>query len=146
MESKHLLAPASALTYILSGKGTATIVGKTTRYTFKFNIPAGDSKKPRDRIFVSLLTGANNENDYHYIGFIAGTATFPELAAGRKGNGAHPAFRALAWYLRQLGKPNHGAAEQAEFYHEGVCGRCGRKLTVPESIEQGIGPECIKKI
>jgi hypothetical protein len=27
-------------------------------------------------------------------------------------------------------------------WHEGRCGRCGRKLTVPESIESGFGPEC----
>jgi hypothetical protein len=26
--------------------------------------------------------------------------------------------------------------------HAGKCGRCGRKLTVPQSIETGIGPEC----
>lgn len=29
-----------------------------------------------------------------------------------------------------------------EIWHEGRCGRCGRKLTVPESIAAGIGPEC----
>jgi hypothetical protein len=31
-------------------------------------------------------------------------------------------------------------------HHEGRCGRCGRTLTVPESIESGIGPECAKKM
>lgn len=30
--------------------------------------------------------------------------------------------------------------------HEGKCGRCGRKLTVPESIDRGIGPECAGKM
>jgi hypothetical protein len=30
-----------------------------------------------------------------------------------------------------------------EFRHEGRCGRCGRTLTVPESIDSGFGPECI---
>jgi hypothetical protein len=29
--------------------------------------------------------------------------------------------------------------------HNGSCGRCGRKLTVPTSIKAGIGPECAKK-
>jgi hypothetical protein len=29
-----------------------------------------------------------------------------------------------------------------EVWHEGRCGRCGRALTVPESVERGIGPEC----
>jgi len=36
--------------------------------------------------------------------------------------------------------------EFVEFWHEGVCGKCGRKLTVPESIESGFGPECIKRV
>jgi len=29
-----------------------------------------------------------------------------------------------------------------EIWHEGRCGRCNRKLTVPASIALGIGPEC----
>jgi hypothetical protein len=31
-------------------------------------------------------------------------------------------------------------------YHKGQCGRCGRELTVPESIKSGFGPECIKYV
>jgi hypothetical protein len=31
-------------------------------------------------------------------------------------------------------------------HHEGRCGRCGRTLTVPESIESGFGPECINYV
>jgi len=29
-----------------------------------------------------------------------------------------------------------------ELMHEGRCGRCGRPLTRPESIQSGIGPIC----
>jgi hypothetical protein len=29
-----------------------------------------------------------------------------------------------------------------ELWHEGRCGKCGRALTVPESIESGLGPVC----
>jgi hypothetical protein len=36
--------------------------------------------------------------------------------------------------------------ESLEIWHEGSCLRCGRKLTVPESIESGYGPECIKSV
>jgi hypothetical protein len=31
-------------------------------------------------------------------------------------------------------------------HHEGRCCRCGRKLTVPESIETGLGPECASRL
>ena len=30
--------------------------------------------------------------------------------------------------------------------HDGRCGRCGRQLTVPSSIDKGIGPECATKM
>jgi hypothetical protein len=33
-----------------------------------------------------------------------------------------------------------------DVHHEGKCGRCGRKLTVPESVKSGFGPECAGKI
>jgi hypothetical protein len=33
-----------------------------------------------------------------------------------------------------------------KIHHEGRCGKCGRLLTVPESVETGIGPECAKRM
>lgn len=40
----------------------------------------------------------------------------------------------------------HNLLEELEVYHHGRCGRCGRKLTDPDSIVQGMGPECRKKL
>lgn len=34
--------------------------------------------------------------------------------------------------------------ENINVYHHGICCKCGRKLTTPESLESGIGPECRK--
>jgi hypothetical protein len=31
-----------------------------------------------------------------------------------------------------------------EIWHQGRCGKCGKVLTVPKSIESGFGPECSK--
>ena len=36
--------------------------------------------------------------------------------------------------------------EFVEVWHEGCCGKCGKRLTVPSSIENGLGPECIKTL
>ncbi len=41
--------------------------------------------------------------------------------------------------LEQLGGIPVGTAEQPR------CGVCGRPLTSPESIQRGIGPECLRK-
>ena len=32
-----------------------------------------------------------------------------------------------------------------EIFHDGRCGRCGRQLTDPTSVETGLGPYCRKK-
>ena len=92
--------------------------------------------------FASLLTGPDNGSDYEYIGFLK--MPQPALIAGRKGNPAHPAFKALDWALRHLAQDD--MPEQLEFWHEGRCARCGRALTDPASIEAGFGPECINHI
>jgi hypothetical protein len=42
--------------------------------------------------------------------------------------------------LRAIDAPQ--ILNSAEILHEGKCCRCGRKLTHPESIETGLGPEC----
>lgn len=47
-------------------------------------------------------------------------------------------------YIRRLVRDAQFAAQGMAFYgiRTGRCGRCGRRLTDPESIRRGIGPEC----
>jgi hypothetical protein len=56
-----------------------------------------------------------------------------------------PSAQGFAWLWRNL-HDNNKLNEQVEIHHEGKCCRCGRKLTVPRSIELGIGPECEGKM
>ena len=48
--------------------------------------------------------------------------------------------RGFAWFWRTLNGGTFPAT--FEFWHEGRCAACARRLTVPESIERGLGPEC----
>ena len=77
-------------------------------------------------------------------------------AGGGTGKGARPRMprvirtdsqpiKAFNWCMRYLwaGKP---LPEPARIFHMGRCGRCGRALTVPSSIESGLGPECAAKM
>ena len=42
---------------------------------------------------------------------------------------------------------HHGNLPPAlEVWHEGRCGRCGRKLTTPQSVETGFGPVCAQNL
>jgi hypothetical protein len=90
---------------------------------------------------VSVLNGPDNYSNYRYIGAIFGT----EFRSTKKGISIDaPAFKAFAWFNNRVNE--NRLPENVAVYHEGRCGRCGRKLTVPESIKCGYGPECITMV
>ena len=139
---------ASALRYMIAGNATVTFKSKKTeqRFTFRIRIKKDDEPVgPRGRIyFVSLLVGQDNTADYQYLGHFWDTQMV--YWHGRKSRiGADaPSAKAFDWVWRNLQKGV--LPEQVEIFHTGTCGRCGRMLTVPESITSGFGPECINKI
>jgi hypothetical protein len=129
-----------AVRYILAGRATVTLVSQKTgqRYTYKVTAPKKGSPSTR---FVSLLRGSNNEGDYTYMGAIFGGERFTTTPKSRVAQDA-PSYRAFNW---ALGKLLQGVVpENLEIWHSGCCGKCGRKLTVPESIASGLGPVCAR--
>jgi hypothetical protein len=142
-------APA-ALTAILAGKAKITLVSTKTgaRFTYKITRANASARNPSPLWFVSLLSGPNNEADFSYLGVIrAGFGNEGprfSLTAKSTSTDAAPSVKAITWTVASL--YNQGAIPAAlEVWHEGSCCRCGRALTVPESIASGIGPECAKK-
>lgn len=73
-----------------------------------------------------------------------GTGDWNQLAAREAADGPQ-IRRAFLWALPYLWR---GAALPApgRIYHLGRCGRCGRALTVPSSVESGFGPECAGRV
>lgn len=141
----HKLTSENALPFILAGHALFTIKKITTdgRFTYKVNIPA-DTKPEEAKIwFVSILTGSDNTSNYSYIGFIKGG----EFYWGKKSRIGINApsvevFRTIFNFISL----NKYIPNKIEIWHEGKCCRCGRTLTVPESIESGVGPECARII
>lgn len=129
------------LPFITAGNATFTLVSNkiNKRYTYKIR----RDKKNDNLFFVSVLFGQDNENDYRFIGFFYADSL--ELISSKK---AHlpddsPQFRMIKQYLDIISTKDE-LPHTCEFYPSGRCGRCGRTLTVPESIVDGIGPECRK--
>jgi hypothetical protein len=132
--------------YILAGHATVTLTSQRTqcRYTFKVSQAKDrETGEPKDFWFVGLLAGPDNESDYQYMGLLDAQRGFRLTAKSRMTTEAKP-VKGFDYMWR------HVAAGQMppamEIRHEGACGRCGRKLTVPSSIDSGIGPECAKKM
>ena len=121
-----------------AGKALFTVQNEDTggRFTFKVKKLA-----EKEIWFVSVLNGPDNYSNYRYVGTIFGS----EFRSKKKSMSKDaPAFQAVDWFNKRM---NEGILpENVSVYHEGKCGRCGRKLTVPESIKAGYGPECINFI
>lgn len=119
-----------------AGKATLTIESRETGTRFTYRI-----KCPEDRgiLFVSVLSGADNESAYSYFGYIRRGIFFYGGQKAKCGPDA-PSVKAFAWTWKRLMQDRIPA--NVRIWHEGRCGRCGRKLTVPSSIASGLGPEC----
>ena len=134
LDIKPFATAESALAFMLGGNATLTLVSNKTqtRFTYKVSANRADSAMH----FVSLLRGADNESDYSYLGRIAANG---ELYIGRKtpkaGDIGRDAPSALAFdYAYQWLTKRNAIPPLLEVWHEGRCGRCNRKLTVPRVL------------
>lgn len=124
--------------FVLAGNATITLQsGKTGKhYTYQV-------KRYRDQelYFIRLLKGPNNNEDYKYIGTYR--LQFNKFIPAKPhnsmpGDTLPSAIRAIEYLFDKL----YDKPDNLLVFHEGRCARCGRKLTTPESIKSGYGPEC----
>lgn len=147
MNQAQLKTAETALGFMLAGNATVTLVSKKTgnRFTYQIRQAKSDTDAQTDLYFIGLLRGPNNEADYSYLGRIAKGQVYIGRKVPKPGDIGRDAPSAIAfdyaWQHLERGR----VPDLLEIWHEGKCGRCNRKLTVPSSIAAGIGPECATK-
>lgn len=120
----------------LIGKSIFTFINTKTGNRFTYKIK---SNKDSNLFFVSVLT---NPDNYSYIG----TCIEGNYKHGKKSN-ISPEAQSVKVFQFMLNKlKSNNLPDFLEVWHEGFCGKCGRRLTVPSSIITGIGPECFKTL
>lgn len=143
--------------FVLAGRAIFTVeyvrsTGAAAHKTFRVTTPrrsAGDVRPPV--WFVSVLTGPENRfvstSSYAYLGMV-------DPATGDVALRGRTRFVETDWpvklvrrVLRRVwaiaaGEPVRDLPPGWDVRHSGRCGRCGRVLTVPASLDSGIGPEC----
>lgn len=135
MTEKMFHDAARARDFIVAGKATLTLRSEKTGARFTYRVREA---KDGGAHFVSYREGPS----YEYMGMIKnGTLLTTARSSVDRADVRFRAFQ-FAWANLVAGK----IGGQLEIWHEGRCGRCGRTLTDPESIERGIGPECVKKV
>lgn len=141
--------------FVIAGKATITIENNAVwaaqnsapaHWTFKVN--KKEVSKDNNLFFVSLMTGSDNEKSFSYIGVLNPNTGVVKTTAKSKITDDTLSFRILNRVIGRVWANEVDAITKAGFevHHSGRCGRCSRKLTVPESIKTGFGPECGNRI
>lgn len=132
------------LAFILAGNCIFTVQNENTgnRFTFKVREPDEQRDPSKPIHFVDVLCGPDNHRDYQTLGYLFRGSEYVHSNRSRFGADC-PSEKAFVWVIARLLK---GALPTTvKLYHHGYCGRCGRLLTVPSSIQLGLGPECASK-
>jgi hypothetical protein len=138
-----MITPEKAINLILAGNAILTFKNKVTQNRFTYKIRMAKNKNV---FFVSVLNGPDNTSHYAYMGIIeANSKVFRQTPASKISEKALSLKGFKFVYDSLQNKQFNTNLRNLEIWHEGKCCRCGRKLTDPESIERGLGPECCKK-
>lgn len=135
MHSHQITDVEQVKRFVRAGNARFTLVSQKTGARFTFQV-----RKPEDAdvFFVRVLTGPSNEDAYTFLGTIKADGSYAHGMRSTIGQDA-PSARAFRYFFDHVADGN---LQNLEFWHEGRCGRCGRVLTVPGSIETGFGPDC----
>jgi hypothetical protein len=129
---------AKTVAFMLAGNAHVTFQSQRTGTRFTYHVRLADRRPGDTRIchFVSVLTGPDH---YEYLGCIYAERAY---VRGHKSRIAAAATSSIAfvwvWTHLLAGKMH----PELGVWHEGRCGKCGRRLTTPESVARGLGPVC----
>ena len=135
--------------FFKGGKAIFTIHNNSgEHFTYKINKAKYDisgRKVDNGPYFASLMTGPDNNYSYSYMGMFNPNNYSIRPTRNSKVDVEAKSWKVLVWGISMIFHQKE-IPEGYGIKHEGKCCRCGRRLTTPESIENGIGPECIKNV
>ena len=132
--------PSAAQAFIYAGNARVTLASAQTGARYTYRIKASDDGRVH---FVALLNGPDNGASYGYIGYVR-NGKFIHGGHKAKASEAAKSVVAFGWASSHIHRGK--LPPELEVWHEGRCGRCGRTLTVPTSIETGLGPTCATRV
>jgi Family of unknown function (DUF6011) len=130
-----------------AGNATLTLRSVKTGNRFTYRIKKVQEPNSKVAFFVSLMRGPDNCNNYQYLGCVYNDQAGLRYAHGRKSRITEQASSGIVfkWFWQKVINEKK-LSPDLEVWHEGKCCRCGRKLTVPESVARGLGPDCATRV
>jgi Family of unknown function (DUF6011) len=135
--SGSLVSSESPIPFLGTHNATITLVNPATGNHRTFRVSTVKKGPLQGKRIVELLVGSNNEADYQGFGFVYEDGT---IHTWRKYTGT-----VFQKYGDLLDRPVYWQNRGVQYMAEARCIKCSRKLTNPESLRTGVGPECAKK-
>lgn len=135
----------NAVKYILGGNATFTVVSNASQARFTYRVRRHAGGLPRPVLFVDVLTGPDNENDFVFIGTLLRNTLNWKRSEKSSIAALTPSVQVFSWIAKRA-LADDRAFGMITFYHSGRCSKCGRMLTDPVSIETGLGPVCRERM
>jgi len=117
--------------FVRGGNAVFTLKSLKTNKHFTFKARQRDTAKP---VFVSVLT----DSGFEFLGVIDGDHYRTGMRSKFRETLQAQTFE---WFWRHA----DALPSTCEFHHEGRCCTCGRRLTTPESLALGQGPDCASR-
>ena len=128
----------NSVKFFSAGNAKFTVTNPQGKH-YTFRIGHREETQP---LFVSLMSGPDNESSFTYMGIYDPNLNEVKLTKKSRYTDDTLPVKVIRWAVKAVAKGS--LPEGYKIQHEGKCCRCGRTLTTPESIERGIGPECVK--
>jgi hypothetical protein len=130
--------------FVTAGKAEFSLRSKRTGDHLVYQV-----RRAKDNKQLWFVSAKTQDRLFEFVGTIFGSTAedkpvfrySPKASLGRN----HKLVTAFAWYFERLIQ-QQGKVDGVEVWHVSRCGRCGRKLTDPSSIDSGFGPECAAMI
>lgn len=116
---------------------------RQTHLTFRSRRPRGwtvDSP-----VLIDLMTGSDNESEFGFIGSVNNNIYKASHKTKVAKDKLDVANRTMVWLLTKIINGSE-LPEALEIKGSTNCARCSRKLTNPDSIDDGLGPICRSKM
>jgi len=140
--------------FILAGNAIFTVREGDEHLTYRIKKPTHEkgrklslSERNNKPYFIGKLVGPDNTSDYRYLGVLNENTFEVNLTGKSMYTKSSKAVQVLELALGAIRENDMSIlSPNMEILAPKYCGRCARLLTVPESIENGIGPECFTKM
>lgn len=150
MKASEIYLLSRVKDFVFAGKSTFTLKNPNTGSHKTYRVVKREKKGEETVWFVSYLYGGNNLKDYKLMAVIEMVDGIPTLKGVKEfclySNQLSTTYLGINWLIDIINDDDNDNFERMEFYHEGRCGACGRKLTTPASVSTGIGPICAGRI